>query len=84
MQTSGRGSGFHSPLQRERREVHWRKSIQDKLDKDDQFTINLCKTYGVIEEGEPDRRAPRKKSSGRKARTWTFGSGSPTALARDS
>jgi hypothetical protein len=41
--------------------ANWRKSIQDKLDKDDQFTINLCKTYGVIEEGEPDRRAPRKK-----------------------
>ncbi len=29
--------------------ANWRKSIQDKLNAEDQFTINLCKTYGVIE-----------------------------------
>ncbi len=40
--------------------ANWRKSIQDKLDAEDSFTINLCKTYGVIEEGEPVRRGRRK------------------------
>ena len=41
--------------------ANWRKSIQDKLDAGDSFTIDLCKTYGVIEEGEPVKRGrPRK------------------------
>ena len=41
--------------------ANWRKSIQDKLDAGDDFTIDLCKTYGVIEEGEPVKRGrPRK------------------------
>jgi hypothetical protein len=42
--------------------TNWRKSIQDKLDADDQFTVDLCKTNGIIEEGEapPPRRRGRK------------------------
>jgi hypothetical protein len=41
--------------------ANWRKSIQDKLDNEDTYTIELCKQYGVIEEGEPVRRGrPRK------------------------
>ena len=42
--------------------ANWRKSIQDKLDASDSYTIELCKNYGVIEEGEPVRRGrPRGK-----------------------
>ncbi len=36
--------------------ANWRKSIQDKLDAQDEYTIGLCKQYSVIEEGEPVRR----------------------------
>ena len=32
--------------------ANWRKSIQDKLDHEDTYTIELCKQYGVLEEGE--------------------------------
>ncbi len=39
--------------------ANWRKSIQDKLDAADGYTIELCKNYGVIEEGEPVRRTRR-------------------------
>jgi hypothetical protein len=43
---------------------NWRKTIQDKLDQEDEFVIGLCKTYGIIEEGappEPVRRGASRK-----------------------
>ncbi len=40
---------------------NWRKSVQDKLDAEDEFTISLCKQFGVVEEGE----APTRKRRGK-------------------
>jgi hypothetical protein len=37
----------------------WRKTIQDRLDAQDDLAISLCKQHGVIEEGEPARRGRR-------------------------
>lgn len=42
--------------------ANWRKSVQLKLDAEDKFTIDLCKTYQVIEEGE----APPPRKRGKK------------------
>jgi len=41
--------------------ANWRKSIQDKLDANDEFAINLCQTYKIIEEGEAPPPRKRKK-----------------------
>jgi hypothetical protein len=45
--------------------ANWRKAIQDKLDADDEYTISLCKQFGVVveEEGEPSPKPTKKKAA---------------------
>lgn len=53
---------------------NWKRSIQDKLDRNDQYTIDLCKRYNIVEEvGEEEAgvgetpRPPRKKTQRRRS-----------------
>ena len=51
---------------------NWKRSIQDKLDRNDQYTIDLCKKYHIVEEvtenvvGETPT-PPRKKAQRRRS-----------------
>ena len=50
---------------------NWKKSIQDRLDKDDPYTIRLCKEHQIIEEvpdpaGSRNARPKKSRSTRRK------------------
>ena len=45
---------------------NWKRTIQDKLDRNDQYTIDLCQKYQIVEE-VPDDSAMREGRSARES-----------------